>query len=266
MKTWKIGGAIFVLALVVVGTTLASATAFGWWMRSPYNQQTGAGYNVNAPQTLGPITQTDTNTPTLYTPMMPNNGYYGGWGRGGCIGGRWGNGFGNYPATSTPITINQAVDIAKTYVASLNNADLEVKEVEEFSNNFYVLVSVKSTGNGAFELLINKYDGIVRPEPGPNMMWNTKYTFGAGWCNWLRGSTIATTTVTVEQAKANAQQYLDSYLEGATVGEITEFNGYYTVEVLNGSATYGMLSVNGFTGQLWFHNWHGAFIQEIDVA
>ena len=67
----------------------------------------------------------------------------------------WGNGAG-YPTTgttATPLTITQAAEIAKTYVASLNNPDLTVKEIEEYTNNFYVPVTEKSTGNGAFELL-----------------------------------------------------------------------------------------------------------------
>jgi hypothetical protein len=40
----------------------------------------------------------------------------------------------------------------------------------------------KDTGTGAMELLINKPSGQVYPEPGPNMMWNTKYgmMFGSG--------------------------------------------------------------------------------------
>ncbi|HEV2356482.1 MAG TPA: hypothetical protein VGZ23_02565 [bacterium] len=44
----------------------------------------------------------------------------------------------------------------------------------EFSNNFYVAVKNKVTGEGAFELLVDRYTGFVRPEP-QNMMWNTKY-------------------------------------------------------------------------------------------
>jgi len=27
---------------------------------------------------------------------------------------------------------------------------------------------------------------------------------------------------------------------------------------------YGMLSVNGYTGDVWYHSWHGYFIQEQD--
>jgi hypothetical protein len=268
MKTLKLVGAILALALITVSATLASAFAFGWGAQMPYGPMAGDRNVINGPQSyaprmMAPITQTGTQTPALYTPTSANQGY-GGWGR--CWG-RWGNGA-SYPTTTakTPLTIAQATDIAKTYVASLNNLDLTVKQVEEFTNNFYVLVTEKSTGNGAFELLVNKYTGVVRPEPGPNMMWNTQYSFGAGFCNWLRGTRTAVPTLTVEQAKTEAQQYLDSYLQGTTVGDVTAFSGHYTIEVLSNGIPYGMLSVNSFTGQVWYHNWHGAFVQEQTVS
>ncbi len=276
MKTLKIVGAVMVLALVIVGATVATALAFGWGARTPYGSQATAGNMMNGPvgnmmnepEVLSPVTQTNTQTPTLYQPAYPyqatdGRGVGGCWGRGG-----WGNGAG-YPTsgtTATPLTITQAADIAKTYVASLNNLDLTIKEIEEYANNFYVPVTEKSKGNGAFELLVNKYSGIVTPEPGPNMMWNTQYTFGAGFCNWLRGTTTATSTVTVEQAKTSAQQYLTSYLSGTTVGDVATFSGHYTIEVLQNGTPYGMLSVNSFTGQVWYHSWHGAFLQEQAVS
>ncbi len=263
MKNLKIVGAILVLALVTIGATLVTVNAYGGWMRTPNNQQVysgGMGYGQH--QFLGPITQ-DTQTPTLYTPSY--QGY--GRGLGGCMG-RWGNSA-SYPTTgtaSTPLTINQASEIAKTYVASLNNTDLTVKEIEEYTNSFYVVVSQKSTGNGAFELLVDKYTGLVRPEPGPNMMWNSQYSFGAGYCNWAQAAITTTPTVTVEQAKTYAQQYLDSYLQGTTVGDVTAFSGHYTIEVLSNGTPYGLLSVNSFTGQVWYHTWHGAFVQEQTVS
>ena len=241
----------------------------GLGTQASYNAYTGAA--VPTTQIPAPVTQTNTQTPTLYIPpttqiATPGYGFNGGWG--GCMGrmGQWLLWLPNNRNTATPLTINQAAEIAKTYVASLNNPDLTVKEIEEYTGNFYVKVSEKSTSYGAFELLINKNTGVVRPEMGPNMMWNTKYTFGAGFCNWARGTTTATPTVTVEIAKANAQQYLNGYLQGATVGDVTTFYGYYTVEVLNNGTTYGMLSVNGFTGQIWVHTWHGTFIQELTVS
>jgi hypothetical protein len=93
------------------------------------------------------------------------------------------------------------------------------------------------------------------------MMWNTKYEPTATYI----GTPISTMTVTGSQAKAIAQQYLNSYLQGTTVGDITTFYGYYTVEVISAGNTYGMLSVNGYTGQVWYHNWHGTFVQEVEL-
>ena len=55
------------------------------------------------------------------------------------------------------------------------NPDLEIAEVMDFEYNFYAQVKEKSTGIHAFEILINKVTGEIAPEPGPNMMWNTKY-------------------------------------------------------------------------------------------
>ncbi len=273
MKTWKI---ITITGITLIAAALITTTALAYCFGGLGNRGIYSPYNVSATpttQTPAPVTGTTPNAqaPTLYTPpatiiQTPGYGTYGGWG--GCMMGRWGYGT-NYPTTSTAtvLTINQAGQIATTYVTSLNNLDLKVTQVEEYTGNFYVQVGEISTGNGAFQLLINKVAGVVTPEMGPNMMWNTKYTFGSGYCNWLRGTTTtATPTVTVDQAKANAQQYLTAYLPGTTVGDVTKFYGYYNVEVLNGGTTYGMLSVNAYTGQVWYHTWHGTFVQVLVVS
>src|SRR3989304_5752633 len=60
-------------------------------------------------------------------------------------------------------------------------------------------------------------------------------------------------TVTVDQAKANAQQFLSVNYPGTTVGGVDTLYGYYHVDVLQSGTTYGMLSVNGYTGQVWYH-------------
>jgi hypothetical protein len=178
------------------------------------------------------------------------------------------NGYVSTPAasTSSPLTIEAAVNVANQYVASLSNNDLAVDEVEEYTQNFYVLVKEKSTGIGAFELLIDKYTGAISPEMGPNMMWNTKYgMMSGGMMGWISGTQAGPITVTVDQAKAYAQQFLDANYPGTTVGSIDTFYGYYHVDVLQGGNTYGMLSVNGYTGQVWYHSWHGSFIQAVEL-
>lgn len=182
-------------------------------------------------------------------------GYRGGYGHGyGMMGyGYSGIGYGD----TNSITIEEAKKSVEQYLASTGNPDLAVSEVMEFGNNFYAGVKEKSTGTHAFELLVNKYTGAVFPEMGPNMMWNTKYGH--------MGSGVAGATVTEKQAIEIAQNYLDRALPGTKVGDADAFYGYYTIEVTKGGKIYGMLSVNGYTGALWYHNWHGSFIKVLEV-
>jgi hypothetical protein len=46
----------------------------------------------------------------------------------------------------------------------------------------------------------------------------------------------------------------------------TEFYGYYTFDFTVNGKIAGMLSVNGNTGQVWYHSWHGDFIQEVEFT
>ena len=63
--------------------------------------------------------------------------------------------------------------------------------MEEYTQNFYVLFKEKSTGIGAFEMLIDKYTGSIYPEMGPNMMWNTKYgMMNGGMMGWISRNTV----------------------------------------------------------------------------
>jgi hypothetical protein len=228
----------------------------------------GYGYNsspyTNQPSTTTPSTQ-------YYQPVYPSmfGGMMGQMGSGLGFGGMM-RSYGYaapYANTGTPLTITQAKTIAQNYVTSIGNPDLTVKQVEEYTNNFYIQVNEASTGKGAFELLINKQTGSIYPEMGPNMMWNTKYgMMRSGILGGIFGTPATTLPVTATQATTDAQTYLNTYVIGATTGDVTAFYGYYTIEILNGGTTYGMLSVNAYTGQVWFHTWHGTFIAELQVS
>src|SRR5208337_653019 len=93
-------------------------------------------------------------------------------------------------SSNTQLTLAQAEAIAQQYLALPGNSNLAVKEIMEFQYNFYVMYYEKDTGRGAFEMLIWKQApaygmigggmmggyvrlGVMMPEPGPNMMWNT---------------------------------------------------------------------------------------------
>jgi hypothetical protein len=183
------------------------------------------------------------------------------------------------PGNTQPISLGQAVTAAQQYVQSYGNPDLAVAHAMAFDNNIYVQVKEKSTGNGAFELLVNPYSGFVTPEPGPNMMWNTKYGHMAGFggmklapalrsgasagVGGSRNGQTGPMTVTPEQAREAAQQWLKAHLPSVGLSdELTQFYGYYTIDTMQDDQMAGMLSVNGYTGQVWYHTWHGKFIGE----
>lgn len=169
---------------------------------------------------------------------------------------------GTYPVSGAPLTIDQAIEAANRYLSSYGNPDLALTEVMEFSDNFYAEVEEESTGIHAFELLIDRYSGAVYPEPGPNMMWNTKYEHMGGMMGGWWGQAPETISVTPEQARDLAQKWLDQYLPGTSVDEQADaFYGYYTIHVLKDGKVFGMLSVNGYSGDVWYHTWHGDFVK-----
>jgi len=160
--------------------------------------------------------------------------------------------------------IDLALDIAEEYLDAMGNPDLAIDEIMEFEQNFYVVYVEKSTGIGAFEMLIDKDTGRIFPEYGPNMMWNTKYGHGGMMGGW-RQAPSEQMAINQEEAVSIAQEYLDLYLPGTVTEDPHPFYGYYTIHVSKDGVIFGMLSVHGYDGTVWYHNWHGAFIQSLEI-
>ena len=147
---------------------------------------------------------------------------------------------------------------ASQYLERYGRGNLEIAEIMEFQRNFYVQVREKKTGRFAFEFLIDRGTGRAYPEPGPNMMWDTKYG-RMSWLPWVR--TSEEMRISPEEAINIAQNYLDRNSSGITVEpQADEFYGYYTIHTMRDGAITGMLSVNGEMGAVWPHTWHGEFI------
>jgi hypothetical protein len=207
-----------------------------------------------------------------------NNGYGPGMmrGNGGMMGG-----IGYNAANLTPLTVEQAKAAAEKYLANLNNSDLQITEIMIFDNNAYIVVKEVSTGNGAFELLADSSSQVAYPEHGPNMMWNLKYgsanhtNMMGGYGGMMGGRNSQNTTpedvsaemtVTSEKAIEIAQKYLDTKIAGATAAnDPIKFYGYYTLDYEINGKVAGMLSVNGYSGDVFLHTWHGTFIEEAMV-
>jgi hypothetical protein len=254
--------AILVLAggIFFAGNWYAHMNAFG-----PINMMSGRYSNGNYPNMMNGRNGINNNQGGYNGPHGMMNGY----------------GYNN--ANLTPITIDQAKSAAEKYLANLNNPDLKIAEVMVFDNNAYILVKEISTGKGAFELLADSNSQIAYPEHGPNMMWNLKYNginhnemmsgrqgmmgnYGnmmGVWNNTTPANVSAEMTVTSEQAIEYAQKYLDANITSATAAtDPITFYGYYTLDYEVNGKVAGMLSVNGFTGQIFLHTWHGNFIEE----
>jgi hypothetical protein len=199
-------------------------------------------------------------------------------GQGGVNGGQGMMG-GQGAQQATPIgSLDAAKQAFEGYVERTGNPDLALDEVMQFQWNYYAIVKEKSTGTGAFELLADPRTGAIFPEMGPNMMWNTKYspmaTFGGGMMGgaggfapggmmsgtWGPTAPTAQPTVTADQATQVAQQWLDQYQAGSATETPDSFPGYYTLHITKDGQISGMLSVNAFTGQVWYHTWHGTFV------
>ena len=185
------------------------------------------------------------------------------------------------------LTIDQTKASAEKYLSDLNNSGLEIAEIMIFENNGYVIVRETSTGIAAFELLVDSVSQTAYPEHGPNMMWNLKYGrlnhdnapggFGrmmnmmggqgnmmSGWSSDSSLEVSIELPVTPTQAIGYAQNYLDTYIAGAVAEDATQFYGYYTVDFAKDGKVAGMLSVNGYSGQVFLHTWHGIFIEEVE--
>ena len=165
------------------------------------------------------------------------------------------------------IGMDRAVKIAHNTAASYPGDSLAADEVIEFSNNYYASIREKGTGIGAFEILIDRATGNVIREPGPDMMWNAKYSvMRGGMMGGFGSSGSGAMTVTAQQAKDIAQRWLDANQGGTSAKSPDSFYGYYTVDFQRTGQLVGMLSVNGYSGQVWFHRWHGTFIQLRDLG
>jgi hypothetical protein len=192
---------------------------------------------------------------------------------------------GPFSATARPISMDQAVQTLQEWPAAHHLDDLILDEVEAYTQNFYGQFKERSTVRGALQLLVDRYTGRVMPEMGPNMMWNAKYGHammqemmgGMGMMNnmgmmgggSMMGGAPATppaAAISDAQAKQSATQFLAGYLPGARVGDGGDtFYGYYHFDVLRGIRQVGMLSVSAQNGQVWYHTWHGEFLEKKEI-
>ncbi|MCB2160485.1 hypothetical protein KQH40_00195 [bacterium] len=260
--------------LLVLGVVLLSILLIGAGFVFGRNYYSGAAFGPGGMMSEGQFGSNEE------MPMFggDNSGYGYGMMGGGMMGSGMMDGFNSQGFVDTnPIPIEDAKSAVEDYL-SLFDEDLDISEIMIFSNHAYVQVVEAGTGIGAMELLVEPVTLAVIPEFGPNMMWNLKYGMMGGENNFgMMGSGMmgqgmmgdisnidpATEMIVAEDEAVDlAQAYLDRVFPGFEADEhADQFYGYYTLHIESNGEIVGMLSVNGFTRQVFVHTWHGDFIE-----
>ncbi|WP_041274679.1 hypothetical protein [Desulforamulus reducens] len=157
-----------------------------------------------------------------------------------------------------PVDLETAKELVNDYLKTSGMEGISLAELMEFDTHFYVETREDQSGKYAHEFILDKRTGSLSPEMGPNMMWNVKYGHMGGMMG--AGATSGKPMVSAENAVKLANEFLVRESTRETAAEPHEFYGYYTLHTLKDGKIAGMLSVNSATGQVWYHTWHGQFI------
>lgn len=159
----------------------------------------------------------------------------------------------NYSLSAVGMSEEQIKNQVINIIESRFGPEYIVGDIFIFNNSpYYISVIEEDTGHGAFELLFDPYRGVVYPEMGPNMMWNTKYNMNNGM---IWGAPIENNLIDRDRALKRAREFANQN-DFNVEDEGHHFYGYYTFHTEVDNETSGMLSVNAYTGQVWYHNWH----------
>lgn len=195
--------------------------------------------------------------------------------------GRRGNGFmmGNrrfsFDENEEVIELDLLIKNVENHI-ELYDEELIIGDIFIFEDSeYYFSIIEKETGKGAMELLVNQYTQYIYPEYGPNMMWNLKYGmhYTKGMMHGYKvddgyfqvSNFSKDNEITMEKAYNEGTSYLKKKDKNLELNDKHhDFYGYYTFHVEKEGMPIGMLSVNGFTGDVWYHDWHGRVTEIID--
>lgn len=232
------------IAIAVIAMLAGAVIASSMWFRSPMMGIPGP-QNIQAPQWWGWINQ---------------QGWQGCPGMaGGMMGGMMGWMQCPMMGFQQPYYVNDTniAEYLRRYIAqSYGWAKLEIRSIEKYSNNYYVIIWDRDRNIGALELIVLP-NGFIHPEM-QSMMWNTLYGHhGIGY----RGNEIG-----IERAREIAEHWLKTNMPGSILEEEYIFPGYYTFHFKTPSGDMQMLSVNAYTGYVLFHSWHGRYLGAVYEA
>lgn len=159
----------------------------------------------------------------------------------------------NYLDTLNPIS---GVDNARTaFQAFIDYAKstLKIGEIWEYGVAFKAEL-VDTNGAKAFDLLADKFTGIVTPEMGMSMMLNASY--GKGIYKTPKfGKKLK---VTPDEAMTIAQDFVTKNSLGYTLDAPETYPGFYKFHTTTANAFGLDIMVNGYNGGVWMNTILGA--------
>ncbi|CCC81114.1 hypothetical protein [Thermoproteus tenax] len=151
---------------------------------------------------------------------------------------------GLYSGNATYVNDDNILNYVNHYLVYIQKyyPSAEIKLIEKYSNNYYVVIWDKRQNIGIEELLVYP-NGVVHPEP-QSMMWRFRDP----------GNEAV--------AERIAEEWLSHNFPGSVITEAYPFRGYYTFHFKTPDGDMQMISVSPY-GQVIYHWWHGKYIKNI---
>ncbi len=242
----------------------------------------GIGILLIATGIVGVVTKNNDVSKNIYNDVRSisniNNKVYinGNTYRGMMSGGFRSNRYNQVDYNGEKLLLENLEENVERYISQYNTK-LKISDVFIYENSdYYYSIIEEETGKGAMELLVNQYTGDVYPEFGPNMMWNLKYGMHYSVGRGMRGNRgmmsgnynfnygyynddyDENNDITKEEAYTIVSEYVGRSLKNVIISkDAHEFYGYYTFYLEENGVIVGILSINGFTGDIWCNDWSG---------
>jgi hypothetical protein len=129
-----------------------------------------------------------------------------------------------------------------------SNSSLRISELWEYGTVYKAELS-DTNGTKAFDLIADKFTGVVMPEMGMSMMLNASYGKGM----YKTPAFGRNLSVTADQAKSYAQAFVEKNNLGYILGTPEAYPGYYKFHTTSGGALGLDIMVNGYNGEIWMN-------------
>ncbi len=153
-----------------------------------------------------------------------------------------------------PIKDGDPTDAKAAFQAFIqdSNSSLQISHLWEYGT-VYKAELMDTTGAMAFDLMADKFTGVVMPEMGLSMMLNASYGK-----NLYKTTTFGKNlSLSPAQATANAQTFVDNNKLGYTLETPEIYPGYYKFHTKHGNDLGMDIMVDGYDGGVWMESYLG---------